>query len=90
MTYTNDGVVLQPQGVNRDAEPIHIKRTRHGSEENHWLNFLECVRNRAPEKCDCSADLGYYTNVGISMGVMSYRQQKVFKWDADKQEASPV
>jgi predicted dehydrogenase len=90
VTYTNDGVVLQPQGINQDAEPIHIKRTRHGSEENHWLNFLGCVRNRTPEKCDCSVDLGYYTNVGIGMGIMSYRQHKVFKWDAQKQEASPA
>jgi predicted dehydrogenase len=88
--YTAEGAVIEPQGINSGAEAIHIKRTRNGSEEDHWANFIECVRNRTPEKCDCSIDLGYCTNVAISMGTLSYRQQKVFKWDAQKEEAGPA
>ena len=90
VVYTADGAEIRPQGVNPNKEPITIKRTRRGTEADHWSNFLECVRNRTPEKCDCSVELGYYTNVAISMGILSYRQQTTFKWDSEREEAKPV
>jgi predicted dehydrogenase len=88
--FTDDGAVIQPQGINPNKEAIHIKRTRDGSSEAHWENFLECVRNRTPDKCSCPVDLGYRTNVAINMGVLSYRQQKTFRWDNRREEAAPA
>lgn len=90
VVYRNGGVDIIPQRITGKKDIIKIETSRDGSRETHWLNFLECVRNRTPDKCHASVDLGFRTNVAISMGVMAYRQEKVMRWDAAKEDAVAV
>ncbi|GMU24524.1 MAG: hypothetical protein AMXMBFR13_45980 [Phycisphaerae bacterium] len=87
---TDTGAEIRPQAVHAKKDVIKLQRTRNGDHGVHWPNFLEAVRNRTPEKCNAPIQLGYRTNVAISMGVMAYRTDKVMRWDAEKQEACPA
>ena len=81
---------IRPQGINSRKDVIKLESTRPGNQETHWLNLLECMRNRTPDKCHAPVDLGYRATVAISMGVLAYRQEKVMKWDAAEEEAKPA
>jgi predicted dehydrogenase len=48
-----------------------------------WENFLECVRDRKRETM-CTPELGAAAFTTVNMGVLSYRQGKVFFWDKEK------
>ncbi len=45
----------------------------------HMQNFLECVKTR--EKPNLDAETAYRAQVTITMGVQSYRQNKVLFFD---------
>ena len=47
-------------------------------------NFLECMRTRAKPHCD--AGTGYKVEVAIALGVRSYREGEVMKFDPEKEE----
>lgn len=84
IVLTEQGAEIRPQGINSDKDAIKIKRE--SSRSGHWPNFIECCRNRTPEKCNAPVELGYRTNVAITLGVMAYRQERVMKWDADAEK----
>lgn len=50
----------------------------------HVDNFLECVRSR--EQPNCPADLGYKVEVAIELSVRSFRDGKVYYFDAAKEQ----
>ncbi len=50
----------------------------------HMANFFECIRTR--EKPHLDADTGYHAQVVISMGVDSFRENKVLFFDPKKEE----
>ncbi len=50
-------------------------------------NFLDAIRGEAQP--NCNAELGCSTMVAIKMGVEAYRQNKVFTWDAEREQSVP-
>lgn len=49
----------------------------------HVDNFLQCVRTR--QQPNCNADLGFRTLVATDLSVRSYRNGKMYHFDADKE-----
>jgi predicted dehydrogenase len=49
----------------------------------HVDNFLQCVRTR--QEPNCNVDLGYRTLVATDLSVRSYRNGKMYHFDADKE-----
>lgn len=87
---SREGAEIRPQGIHSKKDVIRLKPNRRAGQDVHWLNLMECMRNRTPEKCYAPADLGYRANVATGLGVLAYRQERVMKWDAEKQEAKPA
>jgi predicted dehydrogenase len=52
----------------------------------HVDNFLNCVRSR--QQPNCHADLGYKVSVTIDLSVRSYRDGKVYYFDAGREQVS--
>jgi predicted dehydrogenase len=52
----------------------------------HFDNFLECVRSR--KQPNCPVDLGYKVEATIALSVRSYREGKVFYFDAQREEVT--
>jgi predicted dehydrogenase len=50
----------------------------------HVDNFLDCVRSR--QQPNCHADLGYKVSVTIDLSVRSYRNGKVYYFDAEREQ----
>lgn len=50
----------------------------------HVDNFLECVRSR--QQPNCHADLGYKAMVTVELSVRSYRNGKVYYFDAEREQ----
>jgi predicted dehydrogenase len=53
---------------------------------NHVDNWLDAIRGK--DKLHCNIDLGCSVMVAIKLGVESYRQQKMMKWDAKAERAT--
>lgn len=79
------------------AEPPYAKEfaAKHGADQmiiqgvgnegdlKHVENFLDCVRSR--EQPNCHADLGYKVMTTIDLSVRSYREGKMFYYDAQRE-----
>lgn len=52
---------------------------------DHEDNWLDAIRGKA--KVNCNIDLGCSTMVAIKLGVESFRQQKMMKWDPKAEKA---
>ncbi|MBL8763880.1 MAG: Gfo/Idh/MocA family oxidoreductase [Phycisphaerae bacterium] len=52
---------------------------------DHENNWLDSIRGKA--KPNCNVELGCAVMVAIKLGVESYRQSKVFSWDAKAEKA---
>jgi predicted dehydrogenase len=81
--FKDNDAILRPQRIGKSKEVITLKGEKTGDHEEHWVNFLQCVRER--KEPNCPVTLGYRTNVAITLGVMAYRQEKVLRWDAKKE-----
>jgi hypothetical protein len=49
----------------------------------HVDNFLDCVRTR--QQPNCHADLAYKTLIATDLSVRSYRNGKMYYFDAEKE-----
>jgi hypothetical protein len=49
---------------------------------DHQKNFVECCMNGTPDKVNCPPDLGAAAIVTVNLGSRSYREGKVFHFDA--------
>ncbi|MCE5251243.1 Gfo/Idh/MocA family oxidoreductase [bacterium] len=65
-----------------DKVTVHAENTR-----DLEGNFIDAIRK--DEKLFCNVDLGCTTMVAIKMAVESYRQNKTFLWDAQKETVIP-
>jgi predicted dehydrogenase len=52
---------------------------------SHWQNFLDCCRSRKKETWS-PADLAYYTQTALIMGMWAFRQGKTARFDAAREE----
>ena len=50
----------------------------------HVDNFLDCVRSR--QQPNCHVDIGYKVSVACDLSVRSYRNGKVYYFDAGREE----
>ena len=51
---------------------------------SHFENFLNCVRSR--EKPRCNEDMAFQEAVTAVMSVRAYKEQRMVRWDSDKQQ----
>jgi predicted dehydrogenase len=77
-THRNVIAFIPAQGSKRQPQEFAIE-----SGENltaHWRNFIDCCLKRDP--CTWSpADLAYYTQTALIMGMLAWRQGKAVKFD---------
>ena len=86
LTFGGAGFSIDPQRTagNR-AEPQDVKRTRAATLEEHWKDFLNSIESR--KKPRSHEVLGYHVMAALGMGVRSYLENKVFEFDAKKEQA---
>jgi len=90
---TSDGFEFEPERPqvtrNSEARARHVEAFRPDDETRaHWENFLEAIGKNAPSACNNPPDLGAAAIVTVTMGAESYRNGKVYEWDAG--EGKPV
>jgi predicted dehydrogenase len=85
------GPRLEPQGpfkaqfeqaARAGAQDVPLPRL-----DDHMSDFLQCMRTRA--RPHCHVELGYKTQVAISMAVMAYRQGRAMFFDARTGKVMP-
>lgn len=65
------------------AEQVVIEGVGNEGDLKHVDNFLECVRSR--KQPNCHADLGWKVMTAIDLSVRSYRDGKMFYYDAQRE-----
>ncbi len=80
LTEKNDKGEERPLGDGRASFDLPA-----GASRGHVENWLDGIRGK--DKLHCNIDLGCSVMVAIKMGVESYRQQKMMKWDAKAERA---
>ncbi len=89
LEFTDTGFLIRPQKLYGDpANPIVHHKTGGEDTALHLKNFLAAIRSNVPLKCD--ATLGYYGVAACQFGILSYRQRKYMKWDADRHQIVPA
>jgi len=63
---------------------VRIDSVGNEGDLKHFDNFLECVRSR--KQPNCSADLGYKVMATVELSVRSYRNGKVYYFDAEREQ----
>jgi hypothetical protein len=51
---------------------------------DHMQDFINCVRTR--EQPRCNEDEAFIETAVLMMSMESYRQKRMVRWDADKEE----
>jgi predicted dehydrogenase len=77
--------IVEPQRTGRVKEQIELTGER-GSQAKHRANLVQAIRDPKVELY-CPVSLGLRINVAITLGVRSYRDRKVYGWDAKEQKA---
>lgn len=81
--------VIEPQGaVVQGGEREEIKAKRGYSLEEHFRDFLDCVKSR--QKPRSNELFGYRVMTALHMGIHSYQKGKVMEFDPVKGEARSV
>jgi predicted dehydrogenase len=77
--------VIEPQKTGRVKEKVVLKGEP-GDQAKHRANLVHAIRDPKVELY-CPVSLGLRTNVAITLGVRSYRERKVYTWNAKEQRA---
>jgi hypothetical protein len=86
LTFGGSGFTLDPQrSAGNRAESQDVRRERPASLEEHWKDFLSAIDSR--KKPRSHETLGYRVMAALNMGVRSYLENKVFEFDAKKEQA---
>jgi predicted dehydrogenase len=76
---------LTPEGFNTATDlPKGYISGKTPKQPSHMQDFINCVRNRGTPKC--STDEAFIETATYLMSVESYRQQRIVRWDAAKEE----
>ena len=96
LEFTPDGFLITPQSPRvlgkrpeegRKAKDVHLLVYKKKGAEDitlHHRNLLDAVRGEEALRCD--VELGTYGTVVTRMGVQSFREQAVLKWNREKEE----
>jgi predicted dehydrogenase len=76
------GAPRGPSGSKGNVVHTHETKKSGDTTAALWQNFLDCVRSRKRETLS-TPELGAAAFSTVNMGVLSYRQGKVFHWDKD-------
>nr|MCU0245927.1 Gfo/Idh/MocA family oxidoreductase [Bryobacter sp.] len=83
LTFTPTGFVITPQSYYKgEVAPVEYKKTGAEAIDLHHRNLMAAIREGAPLRCD--ADLGYLGVVATQLGVVSFRERKYTRWDAQR------
>jgi predicted dehydrogenase len=86
LTFGGAGFTIDPQRTaGNQADAQEVKRERSGSLDEHWKDFLEAIESR--KKPRSHEILGYRVMAALCLGVRSFRENKVFEFDAKKEQA---
>ncbi len=89
LVFEGQGAVIYPQReVLGDVPRKEIARTRAASLEEHWCDFLRCVRTREQPRSD--ALLGYYVMTALHMGIRYYLEGRAMEFDEKTQMVRPA
>ncbi len=76
--------VVEPQNTGRIKETVVLK-AEPGSQAKHRANLVQAMRDSRTQLF-CPVSLALRTNVAITLGVRSFRDRKVYGWDAAGQK----
>jgi hypothetical protein len=66
-------------------EPSHvIECPKHGDTAGLWSNFIDCVHSR--QRPLSPVDIGAKVQAPLNMAILSYRENKVARFDRQKQQ----
>jgi len=86
LEFKEPGALIEPQrSVGKSFEREEIKRERPGSLEEHWRDFLTCIKeSRKPRS---NEELGFCVMAALHMAVHSYRRGRAMEFDPKKKKA---
>jgi predicted dehydrogenase len=76
-------VFIPAEGSKKEARRFPIEHDQ--NDVMFWKSFLECCRNRQRQTLS-TADLAYYTQTALIMGMWSLRDGKTARFDLDKEQ----
>jgi len=83
------GAIIRPEeAVAKDVEEIKIERTRAGTVEEHYRDFLDCVKSR--HKPRSNEILALKVMTALNLGIHSYQTGKTWEYDAKKGKGRAV
>ena len=86
LEFKDPGAVIEPQrSAGKSFDRVEIKRERDGSLDEHWRDFLSCIKSgRKPRS---NEELGFCVMAALHMAVHSYRQGRAMEFDPKKKTA---
>ena len=89
-----EGFDFQPEPypitAERSFEPKHVEADQPENETlSHWENFLAAIDKGDPQACNNPPDLGAAAVATVIMAAESYRNGRVYEWDAEQGEPVP-
>jgi predicted dehydrogenase len=72
--------IIEPQRTGRIKEKVVLKGEK-GDQTKHRANLVQSIRDSRTQLY-CPVSLALRTNIAITLGVRSFREKKVFGWDA--------
>jgi predicted dehydrogenase len=75
---------VEPQNTGRIKERVVLKGEL-GGQDKHRANLVQAMRDSRTQLF-CPVSLALRTNVAITLGVRSFRDRKVYGWDAAEQK----
>ena len=86
MKFEGPGAIIEPQpGADKNFKREEIKRERPGSLEDHWRDFLGCIKSG--QKPRSNEVVGYHVMTALHMAVHSYRKGRAMEFDPKKERA---
>ncbi len=82
----DSGIRIVPidPGTNKETDEIILKWNGMGDTAKLWRNLLECVESR--RQPFSPVDLAVRVQAPLNMGILSHRESKVARFDAEKRE----
>ena len=95
MAYTgeNGTLVLDRKGwevvpEKQKIEAVPVQKNIGVGLDLHIRNFLDCIKNRTPQKLNAGIDIGSNVALVAQMGNIAYRSGEKVSWNNDKQQFS--
>jgi len=82
LTFEGNGIVITPHGAQKPSHVIPWKGM--GNTGLLWENFLDCVKSR--QRPMSPVDIGARVQAPLNMAILSYRENKVARFDTQKQQ----